>query len=36
VSAAAAEQSVLPFFFSSFSWNFALGMTYPLVPLYAN
>ncbi len=28
--------SVLPFFLSSFSWNFALGMTYPLVPLYAN
>jgi MFS family permease len=28
--------SVLPFFLSSFAWNFALGMTYPLVPLYAN
>ena len=27
--------SVLPFFLSSFVWNFALGMTYPLVPLYA-
>ena len=36
LSAAAARQSVLPFFLSSFSWNFALGMTYPLVPLYAN
>jgi MFS family permease len=33
---ATAKQSVLPFFLSSFSWNFALGMTYPLVPLYAN
>lgn len=33
---AAAQRSVLPFFLSSFSWNFALGMTYPLVPLYAN
>ncbi len=30
------EVSVLPFFLSSFSWNFALGMTYPLVPLYAS
>ena len=30
------RQSVLPFFASSFTWNFALGMTYPLVPLYAN
>jgi len=29
-------RSVLPFFLSSFSWNFALGMTYPLVPLYAH
>jgi predicted MFS family arabinose efflux permease len=29
-------RSVLPFFFSSFTWNFALGMTYPLVPLYAH
>ena len=28
--------SVLPFFLSSFAWNFALGMTYPLVPLYAH
>ena len=28
--------AVLPFFLSSFSWNFALGMTYPLVPLYAS
>ena len=28
--------SLLPFFFSTFSWNFALGMTYPLVPLYAS
>ena len=36
VSEAAAQRSVLPFFLSSFSWNFALGMTYPLVPLYAN
>lgn len=27
---------VLPFFLSSFVWNFALGMTYPLVPLYAH
>lgn len=33
---ATANRSVLPFFLSSFSWNFALGMTYPLVPLYAN
>ena len=31
-----ATRSALPFFFSSFSWNFALGMTYPLVPLYAS
>jgi MFS family permease len=30
------SSSVLPFFLSSFTWNFALGMTYPLVPLYAN
>lgn len=29
-------RTVLPFFFSSFTWNFALGMTYPLVPLYAH
>lgn len=29
-------RSVLPFFLSSFAWNFALGMTYPLVPLYAH
>ena len=28
--------SVLPFFLSALSWNFALGMTYPLVPLYAH
>jgi MFS family permease len=28
--------SVLPFFLSSLAWNFALGMTYPLVPLYAH
>jgi MFS family permease len=28
--------TVAPFFLSSFSWNFALGMTYPLVPLYAS
>ena len=28
--------SILPFFLSSFAWNFALGMTYPLVPLYAH
>ena len=32
----ALRRSALPFFLSSFSWNFALGMTYPLVPLYAN
>jgi len=31
-----ARRSTLPFFLSSFSWNFALGMTYPLVPLYAS
>jgi predicted MFS family arabinose efflux permease len=36
MSDATAKQAVLPFFLSSFSWNFALGMTYPLVPLYAN
>lgn len=36
MSDAAAKRSVLPFFLSAFSWNFALGMTYPLVPLYAN
>ena len=28
--------TVLPFFLSSVTWNFALGMTYPLVPLYAH
>jgi MFS family permease len=28
--------SILPFFLSSLAWNFALGMTYPLVPLYAH
>ena len=33
---ATAKRSVLPFFLSSFTWNFALGMTYPLVPLYAS
>jgi MFS family permease len=27
--------SVMPFFLSSFAWNFSLGMTYILVPLYA-
>jgi len=27
---------VVPFFLSAFSWNFALGMSYPLVPLYAH
>ncbi len=31
----APARSVVPFFLSSFIWNFALGMTYPLVPLYA-
>jgi predicted MFS family arabinose efflux permease len=31
-----ATRAVLPFFLSSFTWNFALGMTYPLVPLYAH
>src|SRR5471030_2700083 len=36
MSEAAPTRSVLPFFLSSFSWNFALGMTYPLVPLYAH
>ena len=36
MSDATAKRSVLPFFLSSFAWNFALGMTYPLVPLYAN
>jgi MFS transporter, DHA1 family, multidrug resistance protein len=36
MSDATANRSVPPFFLSSFSWNFALGMTYPLVPLYAN
>jgi MFS family permease len=36
MSDASGNGSILPFFFSSFSWNFALGMTYPLVPLYAN
>jgi DHA1 family multidrug resistance protein-like MFS transporter len=29
-------RAVLPFFASAFTWNFALGMTYPLVPLYAH
>lgn len=29
-------RAVLPFFLSALSWNFALGMTYPLVPLYAH
>jgi MFS family permease len=28
--------SPLPLFLSSLAWNFALGMTYPLVPLYAH
>jgi MFS family permease len=27
--------AIAPFFLSSFAWNFALGMTYILVPLYA-
>jgi MFS family permease len=36
MSEATPTPSVLPFFLSSFSWNFALGMTYPLVPLYAH
>lgn len=36
VSDALDSRSVLPFFLSSFTWNFALGMTYPLVPLYAS
>jgi DHA1 family multidrug resistance protein-like MFS transporter len=36
MSEATPTRSVLPFFLSSFSWNFALGMTYPLVPLYAH
>ncbi|MGP1676751.1 MAG: MFS transporter [Burkholderiales bacterium] len=36
MSEATTKRSALPFFLSSFSWNFALGMTYPLVPLYAN
>jgi MFS family permease len=36
MSEAALTRSVLPFFLSSFTWNFALGMTYPLVPLYAH
>ena len=31
----AAQRMLAPFLLSSFSWNFALGMTYPLVPLYA-
>ena len=31
-----AQNPLLPFFASAFTWNFALGMTYPLVPLYAN
>jgi predicted MFS family arabinose efflux permease len=36
MSEATPTRSVLPFFLSSFTWNFALGMTYPLVPLYAH
>lgn len=36
MSATTPASSVLPFFLSSLAWNFALGMTYPLVPLYAN
>jgi DHA1 family multidrug resistance protein-like MFS transporter len=36
MSEAMPTRSVLPFFLSSLSWNFALGMTYPLVPLYAH
>ncbi|MBI5911513.1 MAG: MFS transporter [Betaproteobacteria bacterium] len=36
MSEATPTSSVLPFFLSSFAWNFALGMTYPLVPLYAH
>ena len=35
MSDATPTPSVLPFFLSSLAWNFALGMTYPLVPLYA-
>ena len=27
--------ALAPFFLSSFAWNFALGSTYILVPLYA-
>ncbi len=27
--------AIAPFFLSSFAWNFALGMTYLLIPLYA-
>ena len=36
MSKATPTSSVLPFFLSSFAWNFALGMTFPLVPLYAH
>jgi len=36
MSASPPAASVLPFFLSAFAWNFALGMTYPLVPLYAH
>jgi predicted MFS family arabinose efflux permease len=36
MSEASPVRSVLPFFLSSFSWNFALGMTYPMLPLYAH
>jgi DHA1 family multidrug resistance protein-like MFS transporter len=36
MSEATTTRAVLPFFLSSLSWNFALGMTYPLVPLYAH
>ena len=36
MSEATPTSSVLPFFLSSLAWNFALGMTYPLVPLYAH
>jgi DHA1 family multidrug resistance protein-like MFS transporter len=36
MSEAKPAASVLPFFLSALAWNFALGMTYPLVPLYAH
>ena len=36
MSEATPTSSVLPFFLSALAWNFALGMTYPLVPLYAH